>query len=234
MKTLLSALSLLITITGCSIKDTDETEVKVAKHVANAPIYAVGAIGAAGTAVVGFLGGGIAYGLSKTGDAISGSEMYWGETYRGKQTEEALDNNVSFAKFYTDNNFALYKNSENESFMLLKETDDFIQSSNPRFEKRTAIARYEKRPHLNIKKYRLPDGIGEDLIYEKIKKDRFGNPLFFGDSILLEANQFRNGLFLTLKADIYIIEDGANTVSMADERTSDLQNLQIKYYFGGQ
>lgn len=231
MKTIVSLLVLLMTITGCSVKDNDETGVKVAKHVVNSPMYAIGAVGAAGVAVTGVIGGGIAYGVSKTGDALIGSEMYWGETYIGKKTEQTLDKDVSFAKFYTDSNFALYKNSENESFMLLKDTNDFIKSSDDKFTKRTAVAKLEGKPRLHISKYMLPAGIGEDLIYEKIKKDKFGNPIFFGDNVLLYANQFRNGLLMTLKTNIYTILNGANTVDMADKRTPNTLNGQIGYYF---
>lgn len=35
---------------GCSVKQTDSTGLKVAKHTANTPLYAVIAVGAVGTA----------------------------------------------------------------------------------------------------------------------------------------------------------------------------------------
>ena len=227
IKNLIVAIVTLVFITGCAVKQTDTTSEKTAKHLVNAPFYVV--FGAAKLATV--AGGAVGYGVSKMGDAVTGRELYMGEEYLGDTNETTLDNNASYAKYYSDPDFAMYKNEKNENLLLLKESGELIKSSKALIKKRWAAAAIEGKRHLHVFDVRLPDDMDEKYILGKLKKDRFGNPVFFGDNVVLELKQSRSGWALTLHSKLFIIPGGANTVGMADKNAPDTIEEQVKYYF---
>lgn len=218
-------LVILVFISGCSVKNDDSTLTKGVKHTLNAPLYVIVGVGAVGH----MAGGALGYGVSKTIDTIGGAEVYLGETYLGKNTEQALDNNTSLAKFYTDFNYAFYKDKDNTNYMLNKANGDFIK--NVKFlHKRWSVARLEKRPTIPLRKVILKKGTTKDDIrWEKIGKDKFGNPIFFGDNILVKVSKQSTG-FLSFVPVLYLIPGGARTVSKTDSNAPDSFKEQIDYY----
>ncbi len=214
-----------IVFTGCSVKQDDTTAAKTMKHVANAPLYAVVGVGLAWEAV----GAGIGYTVSKSIDKLAGVELYLGETYLGKQTEEALDNNTSLAKFYNDNYFALYKNKDNSTYYFDKTSKDFIKDVKFGY-KRNASSNKVRFP---ISKVKLEEtGLDKEYIYSKMRKDKFGNPTFLGNSVVVRIHQERKGWAMSLYTTLYIIPNGAATAGFAFDETYPVSlDDQIDYFF---
>lgn len=214
-----------IVLVGCSVKQDDTTATKAAKHLVNAPMYAVLAVGAAGT----YAAGSVGYGISKGIDKLAGVELYLGETYLGKQTEEDLDNNTSLAKFYNNMNMSLYKDKDNSTYMFDKPTKDFIKDVKFGY-KRNASSNKVRFP---ISKVKLEEtGLDEDYLYSKMRKDKFGNPTFLGNSVVVRIHQERKGWAMSLYTTLYIIPNGAATAGFAFDETYPVSlDDQIDYFF---
>ena len=221
-------LGLCMFTSGCAVKSSDNDATKVAKHVVNAPLYAVMAVGAAGTAV----GGGIGYGVSKTTDAIRGEELYYGESLIGSMDMDALDHNASYAKFFQNNDYAFYKDAENNSYLYLIKRQQLIKSDDLSYFKRWSIAQVEKRATLIFTGIQLPEGVDEKTALSTMKKDRFGNPVAWGNNTVIRIKEHRGGLFLTrLDHIIILIGNGADTVNLSDPNAPMEYTDQIRYYF---
>lgn len=219
--------SLLVSLTGCSVKQTDDGATKVAKHVMNAPLYAVMAVGAAGTAV----GGAIGYGVSKTTDALMGEELYYGETLIGEVEQEQLDTNETYAKFYQYGDYALYKDAANTTYLYLVPKKLLIKSDDISYFKRWAMADIEKRPKISLSGIILPEGVEAEEVMKSLQKDRFGNPVAWGNNTFITIRERRSGWLLSLKRTMILIGDGAATVDMADKNAPIDYIDQIRYYF---
>ncbi len=216
---------LVFIITGCSVKQTDDTATKTAKHLVNSPAYVILGIGAVGTLAAGSVG----YGISKGIDKLAGVELYLGETYLGKHEEINLDNNASFAKFYTDNNFALYKDIDNSIYMLDKPTKDLIKDVKFGFKRKTSSIGV----YFPIHKVKLEEtGLDEEYIYSKFKKDKFGNPTFLGNNSVVRVHQSRKGWAMRMHTTLYLIMNGTTTVGIPYDKTvpTGLYD-QIDYFF---
>ncbi len=213
---------------ACAIKQTDTTSIKGVKHIANAPLYAIMIPGM----LFSVAGGTIGYGVSKSLDTLTGIELYLGEEYLGKQTEDRLDHNASLAKFYTDDSFALYKDKNSTNYALFKSNNDFIKDVNL-VHKRWSIAKLEGRPYLHVKQFRLPNDLEKEYIISKFEKDRFGNPIFLGNNIVAKLNQYHSGIFLTKYSDIYLLTNGALTINRATKDNNIPINTQkqLSYFF---
>lgn len=167
LKSIIMVITIILLLSACAIKQTDTTTDKSAKHIVNAPLYAVMLPGMLLTAA----GGAVGYGVSKSIDALADVEVYFSEAYLGKHKEKELDNNISLAKFYTDSDFAIYKDKENVNYVLFKSSNDFIKDVDFTH-KRWSIARLEGRPYLHVKKFRLPDDLKREYIFSKFEKDK--------------------------------------------------------------
>lgn len=220
------AIIILLTFTGCSIKQDDDLTTKTAKHIVNSPAYVIIGAGALATAAGGLVG----YSVSKGVDKLAGVELYLGETHLGKSEESILDNNASLAKFYADDNYALYKDSENENYMLQKSTGDVIKGV--KFgHKRWSIASFDNRPTLPIKTIHLQSDLDKEYLYSKFKTDKFGNYLFLGNSVILKVQQYRAGLFLTKHTKLFLIEDGTASIGKYDHTIPPNLKEQLEYFF---
>ena len=115
---------------------------------------------------------------------------------------------------------------------MFKPSNDFIKDVDFTH-KRWSIARLESRPYLHVKKFRLPDDLERGYIFSKFEKDKFGNPIFFGDNIVVELNQYYSATFFTKYSDLYLIVDGALTIDRKPKDTNIPINMdkQIAYFF---
>jgi F0F1-type ATP synthase membrane subunit c/vacuolar-type H+-ATPase subunit K len=211
-KIALAIMTSVFMFSGCSVKEGDNDLVKAAKYTANAPIYAVAAVGLAGT----MIGGGIGYSVSKTGDAIAGRERYQGETFIGTFETEQLDNNVTLAAFYEDGHYKTFKNSENENFLYIKSTKELILTDNLLKPKRWATAGLEGRPIPPYVGYRLPSSVTKEMIEEKAGKDQFGNPAFLGKDALVLLRPKRTGWLMELHYEVFALTGSAQDFTNAD------------------
>lgn len=212
---------------GCAVKQTDDDATKVAKHVVNAPIYAVMAVGAAGTAA----GGAVGYGISKTIDTASGVELYGGEKFLYTIAEDKLDENNEIAKFYNDKNFSLYKDKNGQSYLYIKAKEILLQTDDIAHSKRWSVAQFDKRPFLIFKGIQLPDSITTEQILSTTIKDKFDNPIVWGDNTFIDIQERRTGWTLSLQKTIIVIVDGAETINMSDNKSPKSIPDQVQYYF---
>lgn len=215
-KIALAMMASVFVFSGCSVKEGDNDLVKAAKYTANAPIYAVAAVGLAGT----MIGGGIGHTVSKTGDAIAGREWYQGETFMGTYEAEQLDSNVTLAPFYEDDHYKTLKNSKNENFLYIKATQELILTDNLLKPKRWATAGLEGRPIPPYVGYRLPSSITKEMIEEKAGKDQFGNPTFLGKDALVLLRPKRTGWLMKLHYEVFAFTGGTQDFTNADEKES--------------
>jgi len=214
-----------IVFTGCSVKQDDSTATKTAKHIVHASMYAVLVVGAAGTLAAGSVG----YGVSKGIDKLAGVELYLGETYLGKHEEINLDNNASLAKFYSDDYFSLYKDKNNDTYMLDKPTKDLIKDVKFGFKRKTSSIGV----YFPIHKVKLEEtGLDEEYIYSKFKKDKFGNPTFLGNNSVVRVQQVRKGWAMRMHTTLYLIMNGTTTVGIPYDKTVPTGLFdQIDYFF---
>lgn len=219
--------SLILFLSGCAVKQTDNDATKVAKHVVNSPLYAVMAVGAVGTAA----GGSIGYGVSKATDAIVGEELYSGETMIGVFEQEILDSNVSYAKFFQNTNYALYKDEQNNTYLYIISKKTLIKSDDISYFKRWTMAALEKRPTLYFTGIRIPEGVDKEMALATVKKDRFGNPIAWGNNTFISIREQRTGWALSMKRTMILLDNGADTVDLADQNAPIEYSDQIRYYF---
>lgn len=219
--------SFILLLSGCAVKHTDNDATKVAKHVVNTPLYAVMAIGAAGTAA----GGSIGYGVSKATDAIIGEELYSGETMIGMFEQESLDSNLSYAKFFQNTNFAFYKDAQKNTYLYIMKNKTLIKTDDISYFKRWAMATLEKRPTLYFTGIILPEGVNTEMALATMKKDRFGNPIVWGNNTFITIRERRSGWALSMKRTMILLDNGADTVDLADQNIPIEYSDQIRYYF---
>lgn len=214
-----------IVLVGCSVKQDDTTATKAAKHLVNAPMYAILAVGAAGT----YAAGSVGYGISKGIDKLAGVELYLGETYLGKHEEINLDNNSSLAKFYNGDYFSLYKDKEGDTYLLDKPTKDLIKDVKFGFKRKKS----SNGVYFPIYKVNLEEtGIDKEYIYSKMKKDKFGNPIFLGNSVIVRIHQERKGWAMRLYTTLYIIPNGVTTTGFSFNEIYPVSlDDQIDYFF---
>lgn len=225
IKIFFSFCTVVFMLSGCSVKQNDNTATKTVKHIANSPLYVIMGIGIAGT----IAGGAVGYGISNSIDALNGYEIYADEIYLGKQTELALDTNASLTKIYTNDDFAMFKDDKNINYLLDKSNQDFI-----------------KNVLIGGKRYKLGSGVrlpfrkvllekldlDKKEIFEKFSKDEFGNPTYLGSNVVLKVKQSRQGWLMSLYTNIYLIPNGANSVGRQyDENIPDDIQKQMNYYF---
>lgn len=222
--------SLILLFSGCAVKQTDDDTTKVAKHVVNSPLYAVMAVGMAGE----MAGGTIGYGVSKATDALAGEELYYGETLIGTFEQEQLDINETYAKFYQDNDYALYKDAQNNTYLYIVAKKILIKSNDISYFKRWSMATIEKRPKLIFTGIIIPESLEKEKILDTLQKDRFGNPIAWGDNAFITIRDKRSGWALSLTRTMVIIGNGAETVNMSDKNSPKGYVDQIRYYFKGQ
>lgn len=210
-------------ISGCSVKQEDDGLTKVAKHTANAPLYAVLAVGMAGT----MLGGGMGYAVSKTSDALAGREWYQGETFVGIVEREALDANSTLAPFYEDVHFVVFKDAKEQNYLYFKDSSELIHTKEILNRKRWAIAGLEGRPVLPYVGVRLPESITKEMVEEKAGKDRFGNPVFIGQNSLAALRPRRDGWLMSLKYEMFVLP--ANIHSFAQGSRGFQEWLEVNF-----
>lgn len=227
-KTLTKYLMCVILIfSGCSVKQTDDDATKVAKHVVNAPLYAVMAVGMAGEVA----GGAIGYGVSKATDALVGEELYYGETLIGTFEQEQLDSKETYAKFYQYDDYALYKDAQNNTYLYLVNKKTLIKTNDVSYFKRWSMATIEGRPKIIFTGIIIPEGIEQEEIIKMLKKDKFGNPIAWGNNTFIKIQDRRAGLLLSLTSTMVLIGNGADTVDLADKNAPTDYVDQIRYYF---
>ena len=79
-------------------------------------------------------------------------------------------------------------------------------------------------------------GICKWLIYkiffnQRFKKDKFGNPVAWGNNTFIKIQDRREGLLLSLTRTMILIGNGADTVDLADKNAPTDYVEQIRYYF---
>jgi len=220
----------ILIFSGCSVKQTDDDATKVAKHVVNAPLYAVMAVGMAGEVA----GGAIGYSVSKATDAFVGEELYYGETLIGTFEQEQLDSNETYAKFYQYDDHALYKDAENNTYLYLVNKKTLIKTNDVSYFKRWSMATIEGRPKIIFSGIIVPEGVEEKELLKSFKKDKFGNPVAWGNNAFIRIKEQRAGLLLSLTRTIILIGNGADTVDIADKSAPVDFVDQIRYYFPNQ
>ena len=225
---LLGFMVIALIFSGCAVKQTDDDTTKVVKHVVNAPLYAAVAVGMAGEAA----GGAVGYGVSKTTDALVGEELYLGETFIGTFEQKELDSNEAYAKFFQNSDFAFYKDAQANTYLYIMRNQKLIKTDDISYFKRWATANMERKPTLWFTGIILPDGVDQEVALATVKKDRFGNPVAWGNNTFITIRERRGGLFLTeMKRTMIVIGDGADAVNLADSNAPIDFIEQIYFYF---
>lgn len=222
-------LPIALMLSGCAVKQDDDGATKVAKHVVNAPVYAVMAVGMAGTTA----GGAIGYGVSKATDAVRGEELYYGETLIGEFEQDQLDANKTYAKFYQYEDYALYKDAQNNTYLYLVKKRTLIKTDDVSYFKRWSMAAIERRPKIIFTGIIIPEGVEKEEVIKMFKKDKFGNPIAWGNNTFIKIQDRRAGWLLSLTRTMVLIGNGADTVvDLADNNAPTTDYIdQIRYYF---
>lgn len=226
-KIILFFLPMTLMFIGCSVKQDDDGATKVAKHVINSPVYAVMAVGMAGEAA----GGAIGYGVSKATDAVRGEELYYGETLIGEFEQDQLDANETYAKFYQYEDYALYKDAQDNTYLYLVKKKALIKTDDVSYFKRWSMAAIERRPKIIFTGIIIPEGVEKEEVIKMLKKDKFGNPIAWGNNTFIKIRDRRAGWLLSLTRTMIVIGNGADTVDLADKNAPSDYVDQIRYYF---